>query len=194
MEPKAHTQRHCEVCGAPIFTELDTRCQNCLNAPRVKTPDSMPQRVPLMAKPDTRYSLPNPRQEYDGVPDPDLPVYVSNPRRLGFSAAARSSGSRNPSDPAYRTWTRAAVAWGIICAVVAALLLWRHHWLITAVLIAVTALILGFCSPNRYMQEEFLPEQFLTHRMSRALILFFAGGVPAYVIGWLVSLLLRRLF
>ena len=113
---------------------------------------------------------------------------------MGFSSVSRYGGSRNPSSRDYRTWTRAAVVWGVICAVVAALLLWKHHWLAAAVIIAVTALILGFCSPNRYMQEEFLPEEFFTHRMSRALILFFAGGVPAYLIGWLVSLLLRRLF
>ena len=74
------------------------------------------------------------------------------------------------------------------------MLIWKKHFLLTVIIIAVTGTVLGFCTPNRYMQEEFSPDDFLTHRLSRAGILLLAGGLPALVAGWLLSLLMKVIF
>ena len=181
----------CEICGTLLFNETDTRCARCLNAGKVKTTDSMPGRSPIMAKPDTRYAIRNPRPEYDGIPDPDLPSYQGHPDHLGFDAIGRNS-QNNPSNPAYRTWARVAVVWIVISLFVSVFCAWKQHLLWAIIWIAVSVLILGFCTPNRYIQEEFLPDEFITHRLSRAAILLLVGGAPAFFIGWLIGFLIRR--
>ena len=183
----------CEICGCPLYLGSDTRCQRCLDAPKVKVPGSFPERSPIMAKPDPRYALRNERAEYDGIPDPDLPVYQGHPDHHGFDAIGTNS-QNNPSNPAYRVWTRIAVGWAIFTAVLTAVLIWKHHMLAAMIWIIVSAVILGFCTPNRYMQEEFLPDEFLTHRLSRAAILIFIGGVPAFFTGWLAGWILGKIF
>ncbi|MCR5305410.1 MAG: hypothetical protein K6E36_02780 [Oscillospiraceae bacterium] len=188
----------CEICGCPLYLGSDTRCQRCLDAPKVKVPGSFPERSPIMAKPDPRYSLRNERQVYDGIPDPELPVYYGHPDYYrhpdagGFERVG-TAARYNPSDAAYKVWLRFAYIWAGVTFVLTMLLAWRHHLLIAAVWTAVTALILGFCTPSRYMQEEFVPEQFLTHRLARAVLLLLIGGVPAFFTGWLFGFLLGKI-
>lgn len=183
----------CEICGTLLFNETDTRCARCLNAGKVQTTDNMPGRSPIMAKPDSRYAIRNPRPEYDGIPDPELPSYQGHADHLGFDAIGVNS-QNNPSNPAYKVWTRVAIGWAILTTVLTAVLIWKHHMLSAMIWIIVSAVILGFCTPNRYMQEEYLPDEFLTHRLSRAAILIFIGGVPAFFIGWLAGWILGKIF
>ena len=182
----------CEICGTLLFNETDTRCARCLNAGKVRPSGTMPDRSPIMAKPDTRYAIPEERPEYDGIPDPELPYDFGRPGRRAFLRSGTYT-RYNPSDAAYKVWLRAAFIWAGVTLVLTLLCAWRHHLLIAAIWTAVTALILGFCTPNRYMQEELLPERFLAHRLSRSAILLLAGGLPAFLTGWLLGWLLGKI-
>ena len=192
MEPQTDRPNHCEICDAPLFSKTETRCQRCLNPPKIAKPAGMPDRSPIMAKPDTRYAIPDARPEYDGVPDEDLPSYVPDPDHRGFTAVGRNGGN-NPSTPAYKIWAKVVIAWGIVSAIVTALCLWKGHYVPECILLIGGAVILGFCSPNRYLQESFLPEEWFTHRMSRVLIIALAVGLPAALIGWLAAWILGKI-
>ena len=190
MEPTR--ARTCEICGALLHSGTDTRCQRCLNAPKISVPSSMPQRSPIMAKPDTRYELPDPRAEYDGIADADLPVYQGHADHLGYDAIGRNA-EHNPSDAAYKTWAKIVGIWAAVTAVLTAILVWKHHFILAVVLAAAGAVILGFCTPNRYMQEEFDANEWFTHRFSRVAIVALFVGLPAFAVGQLIGWLLGKI-
>ena len=144
----------CEICGTLLFNETDIRCARCLNAGKVRPSGTMPDRSPIMAKPDTRYAIPEERPEYDGIPDPELPYDFGRPGRRAFLRSGTYT-RYNPSDAAYKVWLRAAFIWAGVTLVLTLLCAWRHHLLIAAIWTAVTALILGFAHRTAICRRSF---------------------------------------
>ena len=191
--PAPRKVRTCEVCGLPLYSGTDTRCKRCMDASAVQQPDAMPVRSPIMAKPDDRYAIPNPEPEYDGIPDAELPVYLGHSDHLGYDVLGRNA-EHNPSDGAYKTWARVVLVWAVVTFLLTAVLIWKHHFILAVILAAAGAVILGFCTPNRYMQEEFDANEWFTHRVSRVFIVGAFVGLPAFALGQLAGWLLGKLF
>ena len=194
MEPTR--VRTCEVCGVPLYSGTDTRCKRCMAseaAAAVQNDPRIPDRGPILAKPDERNAIRNVRQEYDGIPDPELPSYVPDPDHRGFTAVG-PNGQNNPSNAAYKTWAKVVGVWAAVTLILTTVLIWKHHFIAAVVWAAAGAVILGFCTPNRYMQEEFDAEEWFTHRASRVIILGMFVGLPVFAAGQLLGWILGKIF